>query len=68
VNFMRACEGLLLGLVFVVLVAMEAGSACGLAEFAAFVVVPGAVMVAFMHQGTPPQPVFPARVMGAILG
>jgi hypothetical protein len=67
VDLVRAYEGILLGLVIIVLALVASGGTFGPAEFAAAIVVPGILMVVFIRRGAPPD-VFRVRATGAILG
>ncbi len=68
IDLVRAYEGILLGLVLIVLAATLAGGAYGVPEFGAVLVLPGALMLVFMHLGRPPLRLYAVRALGAILG
>lgn len=67
VDLVRAYEGILLGVVLVLLALVASAGSLGPAEFAAVIVVPGILMVLVMHRGAPRE-VFRVRATGAILG
>lgn len=68
VDLIRAYEGILLGLVIVIVAAVLSGGNAGLWDFAVVIVLPGALMVAFMHLGAPPRRLFFLRAAGALAG
>ncbi len=68
IDVVRAFEGILLGLVLVILAAVLAGGTFNAIDFAAVVVIPGMLMVFFMHLGAPPRRLFIVRALGAIVG
>lgn len=68
IDIVRAYEGILFGLVVVILAAFLSGSGAGLAEFAAVLVLPAVLMVAFMHLGRPPRGLYVLRAAGALVG
>ncbi len=57
-----------MGLVVVIVAAVLSGGAFNEIDFAAVVVLPGALMVFFMHLGAPPRRLFVVRAVGAIVG
>ncbi len=67
VDLVRAYEGLLLGVVLVLVALVASGGPLGPAEFAALLVVPAVGMVFTMRRGAPRE-VFRIRVTGALLG
>ncbi len=68
IDVVRAFEGILLGLVVVILAAVLAGGTFNAIDFAAVIVIPGVLMVYFMHLGAPPRRLFIVRALGAIVG
>lgn len=64
---MRAYEGILFGLVILVLALAASSGTLGPAEFAALIVVPAITMVLSMRRGAPRE-VFRLRATGALLG
>jgi len=68
VDLVRAYEGILLGLVVVVLAAALSGGEYSVAEFGAVLVFPGVLMLVFMHLGSPPLRLFAVRALGAVVG
>ncbi len=67
VDLVRAYEGLLLGVLLVLVALLASGGVLGPAEFAALLVVPAVGMVFTMRRGAPRQ-VFHLRVTGALAG
>lgn len=57
-----------MGLVVIILAAVLAGGGFGTFDFAAVIVLPALLMLAFMHQGAPPRRVFAVRGLGALAG
>ena len=68
VDVVRAYEGVLFGLVLVVLAAVGTRQPFSYVALGAVIVIPAALMVVFMHFGSPPRPLFLARVTGALVG
>lgn len=68
VDLVRAYEGILLGLVVVVIAGILAGGGFGVLDFAAVLVLPAVLMLFFMHQGAPPRRLFLRRALGALVG
>ena len=68
VDIVRAYEGILLGLVLILLAAVVSAAGPGTTEFAAVLVLPALLMVAFMHLGAPPRGLFLLRSAGALVG
>lgn len=68
VDLVRAYEGILLGLVVIVLAATLAGGTYGVYDFAAVLVIPAVLMLVFMRQGARPRRLFAVRAFGALLG
>lgn len=67
VDLVRAYEGLLLGVVLVVIALIASGGALGPAELGALIVVPAISMLLLMRRGAP-RHVFRARATAAIVG
>ncbi len=67
IDLVRAYEGLLFGVVVVVIALIASAGTLGPAEFVALIVVPGIAMVFLMHRGAPRQ-VFRVRATAAIVG
>lgn len=67
-DLVRAFEGILLGLVVIVLAAVLAGGSYGVFEFAAVLVLPAALMLVFMRQGNRARPLYAIRAGGALVG
>lgn len=67
VDLVRAYEGLLLGLVLVLVALLASRGSLGPAEFAALLVVPAVGMVLTMRRGAPRE-VFRLRATGALVG
>ena len=67
VDLLRAYEGLLLGVVLVLVALVASGGTLGPAEFAALLIVPAIGMVFTMRRGTPRE-VFRLRATGALAG
>lgn len=67
IDLVRAYEGLLFGLLVVVLALIASGGTLGPAEFAALIVVPPIAMVYLMHRGAP-RDVFRVRATAAVVG
>lgn len=68
VDLVRAYEGILLGLVVVIIAGILAGGGFGVLDFAAVLVLPPVLMLFFMHQGAPPRRLFLRRALGALVG
>ncbi len=68
IDLVRAYEGILLGLVLIILAAVLAGGTFGVLDFAAVLVVPAILMLVFMHQGSPPRRLYAVRALGALVG
>ncbi len=68
VDVVRAYEGILLGLVIVVIAGILAGGGFGVLDFAAVLVLPAVFMLFLMHQGAPPRRLFLRRALGALVG
>ena len=68
VDIVRAYEGILLGLVILLLAAILSGAGPGIPEFTAVLVLPALLMVGFMHLGAPPRGPFLVRTAGALVG
>ncbi len=68
VDLVRTYEGILLGLVLIVLAAALSGGSYGVYDFAAVLVLPAALMLVFMRQGPRPRRLFAVRAFGALLG
>ncbi len=68
VDIVRAYEGILFGLVIVLLAAIVSGTGPGLTEFAAVLVLPAVLMVGFMRLGRPPRALYALRAGGALVG
>ena len=66
-GLVRAYEGILLGLVVILLALLASLGTLGPAEFAAVVVLPAVFMLLFMHRGSPRE-IFRVRATGAVLG
>ncbi len=67
IDLVRAYEGLLFGVVVVVIALIASGGSLGPAEFAALIVVPPIAMVYLMHRGAPRR-VFRIRATAAVVG
>jgi hypothetical protein len=67
VDLIRAYEGLLFGVVVILLALVASAGTLGPAEFAALLVVAPVLMVLVMRRGAP-SPVFRVRAAGAVLG
>lgn len=67
VDLVRAYEGLLFGVVLVVLALLATGGTLGPAELGALIVVPPIAMVLFMRRGAP-RDVFRLRATAALVG
>ena len=67
VDLVRAYEGILLGLVVVVLALVASSGTLGPAEFAALIAVPAVTLALNMRRGAPRE-VFRLRAAGAVLG
>ncbi len=67
VDLLRAYEGLLSGVVVVILALMASRGVLGPAEFVALLVVPAILMVLFMRRGAS-RALFRIRATGAVLG
>lgn len=68
VDLVRAYEGILLGLVIILVAGIASGGGFGVLDFAAVLVIPAVLMLAFMHQGAPPRRLFAVRALGALVG
>ena len=68
VDLVRAYEGILLGLVIIVVAGLLASGGFGVLDFAVVLVLPAVLMLVFMHQGAPPRRLFAVRALGALLG
>ncbi len=67
VDLVRAYEGILFGLVVIVLALLASGGVLGPAEFGALIVIPALTMVLSMRRGAP-RDVFRLRATAALLG
>ncbi len=67
VDLLRAYEGLLLGVVVILMALVASAGTLGPAEFGALVVIPPILMVLFMRRGAAPR-LFRLRATGAVLG
>lgn len=67
IDLVRAYEGLLFGVVVVLLALVASGGTLGPAEFVALIVVPPIGMVYLMHRGAPRR-VFRIRATAAVVG
>lgn len=67
VDLVRAYEGILFGLVVIVVALLASGGVLGPAEFVALIVVPAITMVLSMHRGAS-RDVFRLRATAALLG
>lgn len=66
-DLVRAYEGLLLGVVVILVALVASAGTLGPAEFGALIVVPPVLMVLMMRRGAPPS-LFRLRATGALLG
>ena len=67
VDLLRAYEGLLVGVLVIIVALVASAGTPGPAEFVALLVVPPIVMVWVMHRGAAPR-LFRVRAAGAVLG
>ncbi len=67
IDLVRAYEGLLFGVVVVVIALIASAGTLGPAELVALIVVPGIAMVFLLHRGAP-RHVFRVRATAAIVG
>ncbi len=67
VDLLRAYEGLLVGVLVIIVALVASAGTLGPAEFVALLVVPPILMVWVMHRGAVPR-LFRVRAAGAVLG